>query len=254
MYDAQAALLAIDAHTAEIMSYLLITVAAAFLYFVIAVRMALKQKVYVVPFIGSAIFLWHDFSFVMLYDKWFKVYDHWWVKMWWFALVGTVIFEILMIVQVYQYGHKELWPRLSKPAFGWMLVFGTLGLGAMWLLVKVSLGDELFFITFVITAVFSVPLHTAIMSRRQSRAGQSVVMELSTIVMLWAQTAAYSQLAPFFKSTPFLIFVAAFTVWPLVNVWLYFRLPACLPAWASADDATASPRVAAGSVAGSRYA
>lgn len=58
MYDARAALLAIDAHTAEIMTYLLITVAAAFLYFAIAMRMALKQKVYVVPFYGSAIFLY----------------------------------------------------------------------------------------------------------------------------------------------------------------------------------------------------
>ncbi|MFT3666907.1 hypothetical protein [Piscinibacter sp.] len=225
MYDPRAALLAIDTHTVPIMICLLLTVAAAFLYFTIAVRMALKQKVYVVPFIGSAIFLWHDFTFVMLYDKWFEVYDHWWVKMWWFALVGTVIFEIVMIVQVYRYGHEELWPRLSRRAFGWMLVLGTFGLGAMWLLVKVSLGDELFFITFIITAVFSVPLHTAIMSRRQTRAGQSAVMELSTIVMLWAQTYAYSHAAPFFKSTPFLLFVAAFTLWPLANVWLLYRLP-----------------------------
>jgi hypothetical protein len=66
-----------------------------------------------------------------------------------------------------------------------MLVLGTLGIGAMWWLIKASMGDELFFVTFEITAFLSVPFHTAIMARWQSRAGQSVVMELATIVMLW---------------------------------------------------------------------
>jgi hypothetical protein len=242
MYDARQALQGIDLHTLPIMVCLLITVFAAFLYFAIAFRMAVKQKVYVVPFIGSALFFWHDLSFVMLYDRWFNLYDHWWVKMWWFALVGTVIFELLMIWQVYQYGHKELWPNLSKRAFGALLVLGTLGIGAMWLLLKVSMGDELFFITFIITAVFSVPFHTAIMSRRQSRAGQSAVMELATIVMLWCLTAAFAQVAPFFSSTPFLVFVGAFTLWPLANVWLMYRLPKA-PAPAAVETKIEVPTV-----------
>ncbi|WP_428312996.1 hypothetical protein [Hydrocarboniphaga sp.] len=225
MYDARAALLAIDQHTATIMACLLVTVIFAFLYFFIALRMAIKQQVYVVPFIGSAVFLWHDFSFVLMYDQWFHVYDHWWVKMWWFALSGTVILELVMLYQVYRYGHKELWPNLSKPAYGAMIVLGTLGIGLLWALVKTSLGDELFFITFAITASFSVPFHTALMSRRQSRAGQSALMELSTIVMLWSLTGAFMQIDAFFRSPVYLGFVATFTVWPLVNIWLMRRLP-----------------------------
>jgi len=225
MYDAHEALLAIDQHTATIMACLLITVIGAFFYFVIAMTMAIKQKVYVVPFIGSAVFLWHDFTFVLMYDQWFHVYNHWWVKMWWFALCGTVGFEVLMIYQVYRYGHKELWPNLSKRAFGALVVLGTLGVGVMWALVKVSLGDPLFFITFAVTASFSVPFHTAVMSRRQSRSGQSIAMELSTIVMLWSLTGAFMQIAPFFHSPAYLGFVAVFTAWPLANVWLILRLP-----------------------------
>ena len=230
IYEPYAALTAIDANKTTIMIYLLITVVAAFLYFAIAVKMAIQQKVYVVPFIGAALFFWHDLTFVLMYDTWFTVYGHWWVKMWWFALVGTVLFEVLMIVQVYQYGHKELWPSLSKRAFGALLVLGTLGVGGMWYLIKVSMGDELFFITFVITAVFSVPFHTAIMSRRQSQAGQSIIMNLSTIVMMWCETAAFAQAAPFFKSTPYLIFVAVFTLWPLANIAIMLRLPKYQPA------------------------
>ena len=225
MYDAYAAFRAIDANTGPIMACLLITVIFAFLYFVIALRMAIQQKVYVVPFIGAALFFWHDLTFVLMYDQWFNVYKHWWVKMWWFALVGTVVFELLMIYQVYRYGRKELWPNLSQGAFGLLIVLGTLGIGAMWALIKFSMGDDLFFITFAITAVFSVPFHTALMSRRQSRAGQSIAMELSTIVMILSLTGVFVQIDPFFRSPLYLGFVAVFVLWPLANVWLILRLP-----------------------------
>jgi hypothetical protein len=150
--------------------------------------------------------------------------------MWWFALVGTVVLELVMLYQVYRYGREELWPGLSKRAFGALLLLGTLGVGALWALVKATLDDELYFISYAITAVFSVPFHTAIMSRRQSRAGQSVMMELSTIVMLLSETAAFVQVAPVFHSPVYLGFVAAFVLWPLANVWLILRLPAIAPA------------------------
>lgn len=225
MYAYKAALAAIDGNTTRIMIYLMTTVVFAFLYFVIALRMAIKQQVYVVPFIGAALFFWHDLTFVLQYDLWFHVYNHWWVKMWWYALCGTVALELLMIYQVFRYGHQELWPNLSRSAYGALIVLGTLGIGAMWYLIKISLQDELFFITFAITAVFSVPFHTAIMSRRQSRAGQSIVMELSTIVMLLCLSAAFTQVDPFFSSTPYRLFVAAFTLWPLANVALILRFP-----------------------------
>lgn len=76
MYDPYQALANIDAHTATIMACLLLTVFGAFGYFFIALRMAIKQQVYVVPFIGSAIFFWHDFTFALMYHTWFHVYDH----------------------------------------------------------------------------------------------------------------------------------------------------------------------------------
>lgn len=245
MYDAHAALQAIDLHATTIMACLLVTVVFAFLYFFIAMSMAIRQKVYVVPFIGAAVFLWHDFTFVLMYDKWFNVYDHWWVKMWWWALCGTVILELVMLYQVYRYGHKELWPNLSRRAFGALVVLGTLGIGVLWALVKTSLGDELFFITFAITASFSVPFHTAIMSKRQSSAGQSIAMELSTIVMLWSLTGAFAQIDPFFRSPVYLGFVAIFTIWPLANCWLIRRLPKVAVTAATQTDAPIGVALAA---------
>src|SRR5947208_1970546 len=92
----------------SILACLLLTVGFAFLYFAIALRVAAREKVYVVPFVGAALFFWHDLTFVLMYDKWFHGYDHWWVKMWWFALVGTVALELVMIYHVYKYGREEL--------------------------------------------------------------------------------------------------------------------------------------------------
>jgi hypothetical protein len=51
-------------------------------------------------------------------------------------------------------------------------------------------------------------------------------MELSTIVMLLSETAAFIQVAPVFRSPVYIGFVAAFVLWPLANVWLILRLPA----------------------------
>jgi hypothetical protein len=45
MYDPKAALAAVDQHTVPIMSCLLVTVVAVFIYEFIALRMAYKQKI-----------------------------------------------------------------------------------------------------------------------------------------------------------------------------------------------------------------
>jgi hypothetical protein len=225
MYDTDSSLAAINAHAGGIMLCLSAAIIFAFVYFLMAFYIAIKQQVYVVPYIGAAVFFCHDLTFVLLHHKWFVTYDSWWLKMWWFALLGTVALEATMIYQVYRYGHQELWPNLSKRAFGSLLVLGVVGIGAMWALIKVTLNDELFFVSFAVTASFSVPFHTGIMARRQSRAGQSVVMELSTIIILLSLTGVFMQVSPFFRSPVYLAFVVAFAVWPLANIWLMLKLP-----------------------------
>lgn len=145
--------------------------------------------------------------------------------MWWYALCGTVVLELVMIYQVFRYGHKELWPNVSRGVFGLLIVAGTLGAGAMWWLVKASIGDPLFFITFAITAVFSVPFHTGLMVRRQSRAGQSIAMEALVVLMIGSLSLAFMQIAPFFRSPVYLTFAGVFTIWPLVNIALILRYP-----------------------------
>jgi hypothetical protein len=225
MYDPTDALVAIDADTTFIMGCLMVTACFAFVYFILAARLAIRQQVYVVPFAGAALFFWHDLTYVFMYDRWFHHYHHWWLKMWWYALVGTVLFEAYMIYQIIRYGHRELWPELSQRAFAALILVGTLGVGALWGVVKASLDDQLYFVTFAITAVWSIPFHTALMVKRRSRAGQSIAMQLSVIIMISAESLAFSRVDAFFRSPIYLSFVAAFVAWPLVNIYLIRRLP-----------------------------
>lgn len=225
MYDATTALRAIDINSVPISLCLVITAVTAFYYFVTALRMTFRQKVYVVPFCGSALFFWHDLTFVLRHRLWFDVYPHWWVEMWWYILCVAVVLEMVLLWTVFRYGREELWPDASRKMFGAMTLAGALGIGALWWLIKSIIDDPLFFFSFAITAVFSVPLHTAIMSRRQSRVGQSIGMQLATIVMLWSLSAAFMLIAPAFRSPPYFAFLAVFTVWPLANVYLITRFP-----------------------------
>lgn len=227
MYDYAAAIDALNQHWPTILPCLAGPVIFTYIYFTSAVRQAVAENVYVEAFFSAAFFFWHDLSFVLDYGLWFGgAYSHWWFQAWWFALVGTVAFEAYLIYQVYKYGHQELWPGLSRQQFGMLLILGTLGVGAIWFLLKHGIEDDLFFVTFAITAVIpAAPWHTALMVLRKNRAGQSVTRQLCMAGNIVFLTAAFAQVSDFFLSPVYLAFALAFTLWPLGNIWLIRRLP-----------------------------
>lgn len=227
MYDYAAAIAALNQHWPTILPCLIGPVIFSYIYFTTAVRQAMAEKVYVEAFFSAALFFWHDLSFVLSYDLWFGgAYSHWWFKAWCFALAGTVLFEAYLIVQIYRYGHQELWPSLPRRRFGLLLILGTLGVGAIWFLIKRGLQDDLFFVTFAITAVIpAAPYHTALMVLRKNRAGQSVARQLCMAGNLVFLTAAFAQVSDFFLSPVYLAFALAFTLWPLANILLIRSLP-----------------------------
>lgn len=227
MYDNAAAIDALNQHWRTILPCLIGPVIFTYIYFSTAVRQALREKVYVESFLAASFFFWHDLSFVLDYDLWFGgAFDHWWFRGWWFALVGTVAFEGFLIVQVYRYGQRELWPNLSRGRFGVLLILGTLAIGTLWFTIRHGLADDLFFVSFVATAVIpSAPMHTALMVLRKNRAGQSVIRQLCMTGNIVFLTAAFAQVSDFFLSPLFLSFALAFTLWPLANIVLIRSLP-----------------------------
>jgi hypothetical protein len=227
VYDPVAALAAIDSHKSVVLICLALAGGFSFVYFIIGVRMAIRQQVYVVPFISVALFIWHDGSYVLHYPLWVSVYHrHWWLMQWTYGLVGTVALEALLIYQFCRYGRKELMPETSVPAFAGLAILGTLGVGAIWYLVKAALADELYLVTQAITAVFpAIPFHTGIMLRRKSRAGQSIAMQLSIMLVFAAMSVVVMLASPFFFSPAYLTFFVVFMIWPAVNIWLILRYP-----------------------------
>lgn len=242
MYDYASAIVALDQNWKTILPCLIAPVVFTYIYFSSAVRQARTEKVYVETFFAAAFFFWHDLSFVLDYKLWFGgAYDHWWFKGWWYALLGTVAFEGYLIYQVYHYGHRELWPNLSRGQFGALLIAGTLAIGSLWFALKNGLNDDLFFLSFTATAVIpSAPMHTALMVMRKSRAGQSVVRQLCMTGNIVFVTLAFAQVSDFFLSPLFLSFAFAFALWPLANIALIRSLPATAPADAQRSGASAS--------------
>lgn len=226
-YDPVSVLAAIDANSAAILACLVFAMGFSFVYFGIALQLARKQRVYVEPFLGAAVFFWHDLSFVLNWPEWSSAYGgHWWLQLWSIGLCGTVALEAYLIWQFIHYGHREILPSVSKQTFTAITLAGVLGAGAMWWLVKASLNDPLYLITFAITAIWSTPFHTGIMLRRGTTAGQSVAMNLAVVVIFTAVSTAFMIVAPAFRSPPYLAFLAVFLAWPLFNIWLIRRLPA----------------------------
>ena len=227
MYDPAQVLAAMNENNNLIIACFLGNIVFAFAYFGIGVALTVKKQVYALPFIGAALFFWHDLTYVLEYKMWFELYPHWWFKFTWFALIGTVGFEVFLIQQFIKYGHKELFPEMSKAQFTALTVGATLGVGAIWFLIKGSLHDDLFLIGFALTAIWSVPFHTGIMLRRRSSAGQSVAMQLCVIVIFAAVSIFFVAVAPaVFKTLQYLAFYLTFNIWCLVNIYLIRKLPA----------------------------
>jgi hypothetical protein len=244
VYDPIAALANIDKHKDLIKLCLNVGAGLSFVYFFIGMRLAWTQKVYVVPFMAAAFFIWHDGSYVAHYPLWWDQYGaHWWLKQWTYAQVGTVALEVFLVWQFWHYGHKELMPEWSKAAFGGLVVAGTLGIGAIWWLFKDAMGDELYLVSQIVSAVFpAIPFHTGILLRRKSRAGNSIWMQVSIMLIFVAMSAVGVLAAPeFFTRPAFIAFFAVFMIWPVVNVWLILRYPPYQAARCASNRAPASP-------------
>jgi len=233
-YDPIAVLAAFDANKAFVNDCLLFALPFTFIYFVLGIRIAIRQQIYTVPYLGCAFFVWHDGGFSALYEHWQNVYHwHWWLARWEYSLMGTVALESFLIWQFIKYGRRELMPETSPVRFGTLAVLGTLGLGAFWWLLKVALADDLYLISFVITAAFpAVPFHTGMILRRKSRAGQSVWMQISVLLVHIAMSAIGMTVAPsFFLAPPFLTYFVAMALWSLVNIWLILSYPPLPKDW-----------------------
>ena len=228
-YDPPQVLLAVDQNLGPIAVGMFIALSLTFVYFFEAIRLGFRHRAFSPPVAATLWFLPHDFSFVLRYDLWFNVYDHWWPKLWWIGLVATVAIELFLLYQTIRYGREELMPRASPAAFTGSMIGATVGAGAIWWVVKASLDDGLFLTSFLLTIAWPIPFTTAMILRRQSRKGVSVLQQAVLAPMFLGLWSALWVMDPFFRSPGFIVLAAVSVAWAVFNVRLVLRAPVYEP-------------------------
>lgn len=224
-YDPNVALESIDDNTAVIIACFAVVAVATFTYLVQSFRLAFADRAYscALPTVGW--FAIHDLGFVLQYELWFDTYDHWWLKAWWVALIFTTLIEFALVAVVIKFGHAELAPHLPQRVFAAGVIAILLGITALWVLIKDSIDDELYLVSFPITAFWTMPFATALMLRRRSQRGQTPLQPICVAFVMLGFQGALWNIDDFFREWPFVLFTAMAVVWCLANAWLLSTYP-----------------------------
>lgn len=224
-YDSHSVLRAVDNHTVVIAIGMAIAMGLTGLYFYEAVRVGVSQKTFACPLVATLWFLPHDFSFVLHWNEWFNVYDHWLPKVWCIGLVGTVGLEIFLLGQVIRYGRKEIMPMMSQRVFAALIIAATFVVGCVWFFIRTVLDDPLFYVSFFLTIVWPVLFTTPQLLKRRSRQGTSMLQQACLAPMMWGLYLALWNMDDWFRRPAFAIMVVAVSLWQFFNMWLLSRQP-----------------------------
>ncbi|WAJ43262.1 hypothetical protein OK015_18835 [Mycobacterium sp. Aquia_216] len=176
MYDGRQALTAIDHHMVGILVLCALAMIFNYTWFFAAYVIARRDKVYSIPIFCTLFWFAGDGSFVARYDTWFHTYHHWYVELFWCALLFTVTFEIAYIVQAIQFGRKELLPSATSGQFTALLVAGAVVAVIVWNFLDHLMSDPIAIAYFSIANTALPLMYVGILMRRRSSAGTAPVV------------------------------------------------------------------------------
>ena len=219
LYDVSSTLANIDANVGRLLFFGALALLCNFVFFGSGIYLGFKHKVVSMPISATLIFIPHDLVYLLMFDKWFNVYDHWFNQLYWVGLVITNIEEFFFLYLTLKYGRKEYMPMLSQNSWRALIGLGLVGTFVAFVSLKQVLADELWLFTFGLTLWFCVPLVIPMMLRRNSAAGQSRLMWCAFIGMAISYWCAVYPLAPFFQSVAWLSLGAVSIVWAIAVLW-----------------------------------
>src|SRR5690606_37770515 len=117
MYDPVSTLQAIDRNVVAVIGLCVVALIFNYCYFGEAIRLGFRHRTYSMPAMVTLVFLPHDLSYLLHFDLWFNVYDHWFCKLWWVGLIFTASIEGVFFYQLLRYGREEILPQLSQRAY-----------------------------------------------------------------------------------------------------------------------------------------
>jgi hypothetical protein len=187
IYDVKSTLGAIDANLIWLLVFGGGSLIFNFLFFGAAIANGFRDKAVSMPIGSTLIFFAHDLLYLLMFDKWFGVYQHWFPMLFWVGLVITLCMECVFLHITIKFGRAEYAPQLTQNQYR----------------------------NLVLAAVVGVFIAIPMMLRRNSSAGQSLLMWYAYMGMAVCYWLAMWPLDPFFRSPlwlgllPLILFSAA---------------------------------------------
>jgi hypothetical protein len=183
MYDPQLLLQAIDANRLPFLAFSSLALVFNYIFFVGAALAARRDRAFAIPLFLAAFWFAHDVSYIVKYDLWFHVYNHWYLKLFWGGLVATTALEAVFLVQLYNYGREELLPNASRQL--WTLyVLGAVAVAMVaWLSLRAVMSDPLFAYSFGASGFLTPFLCLRTLLNRGDARGQSVLAWIGYVGM-----------------------------------------------------------------------
>ncbi len=238
-YDPQTTLAAITDNAGAVIVIGGISIVAMWIFFVEAARMSLRDRVAPMALWMTVLWWPHDGNYLLNVDDWFGTYDHWFMQLFWFAIIVTFVSESIYFVQTIVYGRDELSPGQSQRVHT-VRMLGALAAGVIsWTLLKGALDDPLFLLSFMGTLLWGLPSASALLARR---AGRPLGMSLLEYQAFAVMTFCYSIASigffeeDFFHSAPYVGICVAACAWSLVVVHQLKAAGAVTSSWTAQKD------------------
>lgn len=219
-YDPQQTLQAITDNAIPVVVIGGVSIVAMWVFFVEAARMSRRDRVAPMALWMTVLWWPHDGNYLVNFDDWFHVYDHWFMQLFWFAIIVTFLSETTYVVQTILYGRDELSPGQSQRMHT-VRVLGALAAGTIsWALLKGALDDPLFLLSFMGTLLWGLPSSMALLTRRRSAVGQSLLEWQAFSVMTFCYSIASIGFfgGDFFHSWQYVGICSAACIWSLAVV------------------------------------
>ena len=236
MYEPYEVLASLDRNMWRIFALCGFAMICNYTWFFAAVRQGFRDRVVPVPVFCTLFWLAGDASMVMRYDLWFNVYDHWYLKLFWLALVFTVACELVFLYMTLRLGRKELAPGLSQPQFTILVLCGLAVMWVGWEMVKDLIGDPLYINYFHLANLVGPAMAAAQIFRRGNRAGTSPLIwwAYTAMVASWFIACALWFGGPF-ASAGFIVVYVVCTSAAAAGAVTVTRMPAYDPSTADVD-------------------
>ncbi len=197
-----------------------LSIVAMFVFFCEAARAGRRDRVYPMALWMTALWWPHDGSYLLHVDDWWGRYDHWFMQLFWFAIIVTFVAESVFFAQTVLYGGDELSPGKSQRAHAIRMV-GALAAGVVsWTLLKGALQDPLYLLSFMATLLWGGPSSSALLGRRPDGRGQTQLewIAFSAMAVLYSITSIGFFGGGFFHSWEYVGICVAACIWSSVLI------------------------------------